>query len=171
MIVWSGALFILRRSCFFIDFNSSQRNDSHQMDPLSDVWMRGRSQGNMWGWIHTFEFYHQWHNCLSQLFVIVIVCWNMWGWIHTFEFDRQWFFIIVIRGLNVLHFIELNGWMQSVQCTQCKWNLKVPSSLISSFFALFVPFLNINIQVSPLATSRKIDLVRKPLESNKPKRI
>ena len=56
-------------SCFFIDSNSSQTNDSHQIDPLSDVWMRGRSQGNMWGWIHTFKFYHQWHNCLSQFFL------------------------------------------------------------------------------------------------------
>ena len=38
---------------FLIHFSSS-----HQMDPLSDVWMSGRSQGNMWGWIHTFDFYH-----------------------------------------------------------------------------------------------------------------
>ena len=37
---------------FQIHFSSS-----HQMDPLSDVWMSGRSQGNMWGWIHTFDFY------------------------------------------------------------------------------------------------------------------
>ena len=53
-------------------------SSSHQMDPLSDVWMSGRSQGNMWGWIHTFDFYHQlfflFINFLFADFFLFVLC-------------------------------------------------------------------------------------------------
>ena len=68
----------------------------------------------------------------------------MWGWIHTFEFDRQWFFVIVIRGSSVLHPLHQVQWMH-VKCAMYTVKVEPGGTIVLDiyFFAIFVPFLNI----------------------------